>query len=188
MYAIAITDSQDIIPLDVSMLRDVTQKTLLEEGVASAVIGLALVDNKSIRNLNRQHLNHDYDTDVLSFLLECDVAARGEITPEDTPQPRPRGLGKRIEGEVVISTETAAQAAARYGWSPQNEVVLYLVHGLLHLVGYDDQSESEKRMMCTRERDILRLFNLVPRYHESEDSDTVSEGTVSIDELSGADS
>ncbi|MCH7687919.1 MAG: rRNA maturation RNase YbeY [Planctomycetes bacterium] len=193
MYEIAITDSQDIIPLDTSMLRDVTQKTLSEEGVASAVISLAFVDNETIRNLNRQYLNHDYDTDVLSFLLECDVAAGGDATPQDTSQPGPRGLGKRIEGEVVISAETAVLAAAQYAWSPRNEIMLYLVHGLLHLAGYDDCSESEKRVMRSREREILRLFNLVPRYHEPEnfDSDeprTVSEETVSIDESSGADS
>ncbi|MCH7990651.1 MAG: rRNA maturation RNase YbeY, partial [Planctomycetes bacterium] len=129
MYEIAITDSQEVVPLDASVLRDVTQKTLSEEGFASAVISLALVDNETIRNLNRQYLNHDDDTDVLSFLLECDVAAGGESTPQDISQPEPRGLGKRIEGEVVISTETAALAAAQYGWSPQNEVVLYLVPG-----------------------------------------------------------
>ncbi len=187
MYEIAITDSQEVVPLDASMLRDVTQRTLSEERVASAVISLALVDNETIRNLNRQYLNHDYDTDVLSFLLECDVAA-GDGISKDISQPGSRGLGKRIEGEVVISAETAALAAAEFGWSPQNEVVLYLVHGLLHLAGYDDQSESEKRVMRSREREILRLFNLVPRYHDPEDSETVSEETVSIDELSGADS
>ena len=187
MYEIAITDSQDIMPLDSAMLRDVTQKTLSEEGVVSAVISLALVDNDTIRNLNRQYLNHDYDTDVLSFLLECEIAS-GDAHLQDRSQPGVRGLGKRIEGEIVISTETAVLAAARYGWTPPNEIILYLVHGLLHLTGYDDQSESEKLVMRSREREILRLFNLVPRYDEQEDSETVSEQTVSIDDSSGADS
>jgi probable rRNA maturation factor len=188
MYEIAITDSQEVVLLDAPMLRDVAQKTLSEEGVASAVISLALVDNETIRNLNRQYLDHDYDTDVLSFLLECDVAASGESTPQDISQPGPRGLGKRLEGEVVISAETAALVAAEYGWSPHNEVILYLVHGLLHLTGYLDQSDSEKQMMRSREREILGLFNLVPRYHELQDSESVTHRTVSIDESSGADS
>jgi probable rRNA maturation factor len=62
-----------------------------------------------------------------------------------------------IDGEIVISTEMAVQSALRYGWSASKEMELYLVHGLLHLCGYDDGTVSERRLMRNRERSILKL-------------------------------
>ena len=71
-----------------------------------------------------------------------------------------------LDGEVIVSTEMAVQMATEYHWSPRDELVLYLVHGVLHLIGYDDQNDEDKRRMRTRERAALLNWNLTPHYTE----------------------
>ena len=135
-------------------IRRIARLVLAAEEVARATISVALVDNQAIHRLNRRHLNHDYETDVLSFLFESEPDVRGTTaTPEN-----PRGQRRRIDGEIVISAEMALQSAPRFGWSAAEELALYLVHGLLHLCGYDDGSDSERRLMRKRERAILNLL------------------------------
>ena len=71
-----------------------------------------------------------------------------------------------IEGEVIVSAEMALQMAEQYHWHGADELCLYLVHGLLHLCGYDDLTEVEQIVMRQREREILRHWNLTPHYAE----------------------
>lgn len=170
MYAIEITNSQTHIPLDDAFIREIVEKTLAAENVAEAEIGVAVVDDAEIHVLNRQYLAHDYETDVLSFLLEVE-----EIEPAGDDAPR--GAGKRIEGELAVSAQTAVNRAAEFGWSGRDELVLYLVHGLLHLCGYEDKSPTEKQAMQARERSVLALWNLTPRYDETAQADA-SAGTA----------
>ena len=146
----------------VPRLRKATHVVLDNEQVAAAEISLVLVDSTEMRTLNNRHLQHDYDTDVLSFLLDETVSA-----DQSGPGNSRRGTGKIIDGEVIVCAEMAARTAARFGWSPTDELVLYLVHGLLHLVGYDDLTETERVIMRSRERSILKQLNLTPRYSES---------------------
>ena len=130
-----------------------------------------MVDNAAIRVLNRQHLDHDYETDVLSFLFDCTEPTQDEPAVQDSTvknalvERHLRGRGKQIDGEVIVSGEMAAQQADKFGWSPRDEVVLYVVHGLLHLLGYDDKNETETRLMRSRERAILRIWNLSSGVH-----------------------
>lgn len=156
MYQIDIADTQDRLELEEQFLIQVAQKVLAAEEVAAAEISVALVDDAAIHDINRQYLGHDYPTDVISFLLDCEPA---NSTHPASPL---RGRGKRLDGEVIISTETAIQQAGDFGWSPREEVVLYLIHGLLHLVGYDDLSYTERAVMRARERAMLALFHITP--------------------------
>ncbi len=160
-YEIEIANDQETHPLDLDRLRTVVRETLQTERVMQACISVVVVDDPQIHELNREFLNHDYETDVLSFLLE-----QSQLRDPTDDEARLRAAGQRIEGEVVISADTAARMAADFDWSPEDEVVLYLVHGLLHLCGYDDLSESEQSLMRTREREILKRWNLFPRYAE----------------------
>jgi probable rRNA maturation factor len=160
MYQIDIADTQDGLELEEDFLVQVAQKVLAEEQVASAEISVALVDNAAIHDINRQYLGHDYPTDVISFLLDCEPSS-DENSSANLPADL-RGRGKRLDGEVIISTEIAIQEAGNFGWSPREEVVLYLIHGLLHLVGYDDLSSTEQKVMRARERAMLALFNITP--------------------------
>ena len=106
-----------------------------------------------IHEINRTFLNHDFPTDVISFLLEGDstsqAGARGTVR---------RGANRTLDGEVVISTDTAAKNASRHATTTEHELKLYLVHGLLHLCGYDDLTPPEKRLMRRREAEALRLL------------------------------
>lgn len=147
MYRVEITNSQSCLELDDAFLRDIVTRTLADERVASAAIGMLVVDNAAMRELNRRHLGHDYDTDVLTFPLECVDAL---------------GTGKRIEGEIVASAEMAVDRAAEFGWRPEDELTLYIVHGLLHLSGYDDTNDAKAAVMRRREREILAHWNLAP--------------------------
>jgi probable rRNA maturation factor len=161
MYQIDVADTQDCLEVDEEFLIQVAERVLAEEQVAAAEISVALVDNPTIHEINRQYLGHDYPTDVICFLLECEPAEEGSPSPNPATY---RGKGKRLDGEVIISTETAQKEAENYGWSPREEVVLYLVHGLLHLVGYDDLSSTEQSVMRARERAMLALFHISPRH------------------------
>ena len=156
MYRVDITNSQSCLELDDAFLRDVVTRTLADERVASATIGILVVDNPTIRELNRRHLAHDYDTDVLTFPFDC------VVTPgnHDVDQSTLRGAGKHIEGEIVVSAEMAVDRAAEFGWRPEDELTLYIVHGLLHLAGYDDVDDAERLQMRKRERAILAHWKL----------------------------
>jgi len=168
MYEIEISNEQSILSFDESFIREVAESVFEIEQVEAARLSIAFVDNQTMRELNVRHLNHDYDTDVLSFLLECHT---NESTDVDSNL---RGAGKSIEGEVVISAEMACQCAEEFDWTAENELVLYLVHGLLHLVGYDDLTESERELMRSRERSILQTWDLNPHY--AEDKSTALDG------------
>jgi probable rRNA maturation factor len=170
MYEIELANQQDHLEIDTDFLIGVAQRTLSEEQVRRADISIALVDNAAIWELNRQFLGHDYPTDVLSFLLE-EEPGPAELPEELGASGLPRGARRALGGEVILSTEMALQTAIQYHWSPRDEVVLYLVHGLLHLCGYDDLTEQELQIMRTREREILRHWNLLPHYTLSVEHD-----------------
>lgn len=171
-YVVDVANRQNAVRLSHRFVTKVAQATLSDEQVAVAQISVALVSNAEMHALNREYLAHDYPTDVVSFLLECEVvepkAARMPRSSRAAAVPRShrlrRGTGKRIEGEIIISTEYAVEEAARYGWPAEHEVALYLVHGLLHLCGYDDLSVPEKRRMRNRERQILGLLKIEAKY------------------------
>ncbi|MBW3540749.1 MAG: rRNA maturation RNase YbeY [Planctomycetes bacterium] len=140
-YDIQIHNGQTAYDIDPSALERIAQRTLEAECIASAEISVAVVDDAAIHELNRRWLDHDEPTDVLSFLLDERV--------DDG--------GRRIEGEVVLSAETAHRRAPEFGWDHGDELALYLVHGLLHLAGYDDLEPEARLEMRHREREILSL-------------------------------
>ena len=113
---------------------------LAEAGVKSGAISIAIVDDTTIHRLNAEFLGHDYATDVISFVLE-----------------QREGY---LEGEVVASADTAARTAERLGWPPDDELLLYIIHGTLHLVGYDDLEDTPRQIMRRREAEVLAKFGL----------------------------
>lgn len=156
MYQVDVADNQDCLPVDSEAVREVVCRTLEAEQVAAATISIAVVDNLAMHELNRQFLNHDYETDVLSFLLECS----GGAEQDEQLAGIPRGTGKTLDGEIIVSSEYAAKLAPEFGWQPLDEMTLYIVHGLLHLCGYDDLTEAELPVMRQREREVLAILGL----------------------------
>lgn len=166
-YSINITDHQTLMVVDQSFLESVIQRVLVEEQIESAVIGLALVDDREIHRLNQQYLGHDYPTDVISFPLHdsCADGATGLDADHQTYSDTEIEISSRItsiEGELIVSTETANREAAAHGWSPDAELLLYIVHGLLHVCGYDDIADEERPKMRNRERELLAHWGLRP--------------------------
>lgn len=149
MHSIAIANEQTTLALDEDRLRQAVTWILTEAKIAEATISLAVVDDPTIHELNREYLQHDYATDVLSFLLERDATS--------------------LEGEVIVSADTATTRAEDYGWSAHDELLLYVVHGTLHLVGYDDGLSQARREMRRQERACLAQFGLVHRWKEERD-------------------
>lgn len=161
-YEVEIDDSQKVLKVNHQRLTDVVRSVLAAEKCVSASISIAIVDNKTIHDLNVRYLQHDYPTDVLSFLLD------EELDPASQPIPKgaARGCGKRLEGEIVLSSEMAKTMATKYRWQPLDEVTLYAVHGLLHLCGYDDTTLKKQTLMRQREREVLEPWGLTPHYAE----------------------
>ena len=141
---ITVTNRQSTLAIERRQLGGAVRGVLHEAGVRRGSVSLALVDDPTIHDLNRRFLKHDYPTDVLSFLLE---QADGYL-----------------EGELIVSADTAACRAAQFGWTAAAELLLYVIHGALHLVGYDDQTPRQRTAMRARERDHLRRLGLEVRY------------------------
>src|SRR3954454_14743892 len=142
-FRIKVASPQDVVPLDRARLREVARAVLEGEGVAAASVSLAFVDNPTIHRLNKQFLDHDEPTDVLTFPLSGPGA-------------------KTLEGEVVIGAEVARAQSAQRGHDEQAELALYVIHGLLHLCGYDDTTTVATRRMRERERHYLQALGLPP--------------------------
>jgi probable rRNA maturation factor len=157
---IEISNQQSHVRISVRRVRQIVRAVLTSEQVAAATLSVVLADNATVRRVNREFLQHDYDTDVLSFLFESTGVSVEEPRPNGSIRP---GKGRQIDGEVLASAEMAAQMAGRFGWSTLDELTLYLVHGLLHLCGYDDLSPSEKRIMRSRERAVLAQLGISAR-------------------------
>ncbi len=121
--SVEIADEQAHLPLDRSLVRRAVRRVLREAGVRKARISVAVVDDETTARLNRRYLRHRGPADVLSFLLD---------------------ESDGLEGEVIVSAQVALRTAPQYGWPPHDELLLYVVHGMLHLVGHDDGIEMQK--------------------------------------------
>jgi probable rRNA maturation factor len=132
------------------------------EQVAAAVLSISIVDNAAIHSLNRDHLQHDYPTDVISFQLD--------FSKDDDQLSELPAAGASIEGEIIACAEMAASMAADGQWSVQDELTLYVIHGLLHICGYDDLNPDDKDVMRSRERTILSSLGLTAVYSEDVES------------------
>ena len=147
MISIEIANQQNVLEVDQQRLKAAVAMVLEEERIEDAQISLAVVDDETIHELNQRYLQHDYATDALSFVLE-----------------RSR---QRLEGQVIVSAETALAVSRRYGWEPADELLLYAIHAALHLVGVDDGTPDEREEMRRREASILSRFGLQPHWEEA---------------------
>lgn len=146
--------------VDIPALEAAVEHALQAEQVASAVLSITIVSNDEMHALNRQHLQHDYPTDVISFQLDWSSPKVDEPPLSATG----RSAAASIEGEIIVSYDYAAQSAEEGEWSTENELTLYVVHGLLHICGYDDLTPEEKLIMRGREQAILTGLGLSPIY------------------------
>lgn len=139
-YDIGLANQQAVHGVDESQLIAAARSVLRDAEYNSATISLAVVDDTTIHALNKRYLNHDWPTDVLSFLLN----------EQDG----------HLEGEVVLSADTAATSAAEIGWPAAAEQLLYVIHGMLHLVGHADDTPAAANEMRAAEIRHLEAFGI----------------------------
>jgi probable rRNA maturation factor len=98
-------------------------------------IGIRVTTDAAIHQINREHLGHDYPTDVISFAYAANPP--------------------HIEGELVVSVDTASERANDLGWSVDHELLLYVVHGTLHITGMEDHESEDRLAMRAAERLVM---------------------------------
>ncbi|MFH1856291.1 MAG: rRNA maturation RNase YbeY [Candidatus Omnitrophota bacterium] len=113
--------------------------------IKNQVLSLLFIDDKEIKKLNKIYRDKNSATDVLAFSMR---------------EGRFSGVNPEILGDVVISIETARRRARERKITTLKETLLYLIHGILHLLGYRDDSDKEKEKMKAKEKEIFsKLWN-----------------------------
>ena len=126
------------------MVRRVAKKVLETEGYREVQVSILFCSDPYIKRLNKEYREVDTSTDVLAFSMH-----EGRF-PKVHPE---------ILGDVVISLETASCQARRFRHSLDEEIALLVVHGILHLLGYDHLKKKDKELMRRKEKEILRVIS-----------------------------
>lgn len=134
--------------VDGGWVKKIVRQILKAEGVVSPYeVGLVFTDSEKVRRLNRDYRGVDESTDVLAFYM---LPQKGADSSFALP---PDGVTRL--GEVIISYPQAVEQAKEQGHSPERELALLIIHGILHLLGYDHKEPEEEAEMRTRERELL---------------------------------
>lgn len=112
-------------------------RVLRKAGVSNAEVSIVFVGSRFIRNINRLYLGHDDVTDVISF---------------------PLGDEENLEGEVYVNLDRARQQARRYGVTFGSEVARLVIHGTMHLAGFDDRDASSASQMLTEQEHHVQFW------------------------------
>lgn len=148
---IYIDNRQDLIDIDEkleALIEKVVRECLLiEDEDIDSELSISFVDNKEIRELNRDYRSKDEATDVLSFPIE-----------DDFPMPLP------ILGDIVISSEKVLEQAEEFDHSEDREISYLIAHSMFHLMGYDHLDEDEKKLMRQREKQALGNLGIDRNY------------------------
>ncbi|MEQ1824598.1 MAG: rRNA maturation RNase YbeY [Pirellula sp.] len=132
--------SQRVRSCNTNRMKKAIQRIALDYGWKQGEISVALVSDDEIHVINREHLSHDYATDVISF----DLTDGNEV----------------LDGEIIASVETADRDALEHGWSGEDELLLYVIHGMLHIIGLRDKKASETKIMRSEETHYLRWLRV----------------------------
>jgi probable rRNA maturation factor len=150
-------DEQDETPVDLDRWAQLARAALVHEGVtrAEAELNLTFVDRATMAGLNEEHLGHDGPTDVLSFPLEL---------PDEVPDGLPVLLGDVVVCPAVAAAQAAEHAGPIHDGSTEDELALLVVHGVLHVLGWDHAEPDEEAAMQALEQVLLG------RHHRGEPS------------------
>ncbi len=138
---VLISNRQDILDLDLELIKKIAEEIMkFEASPENAELSMVFCDDDFIQKLNKDYRGKNEPTDVLSFPID-----------EENFEPEIRLLG-----DIVISTETALRQADNLNHPPLFEIVFLLIHGLLHLHGYDHKLKAARKRMRDREITIFR--------------------------------
>ena len=148
---VAIASRQRVRKINRRLLKQITTALLADVKIERADLGLHLVAAPEMTRLNESFLRHAGPTDVITF-------------DYSTPRPQSPEPGPQLHGEILIGVDEAVLQARKFGTSWQSEVVRYMVHGVLHLLGFDDASVGARHKMKREEnrrlRELSRRFPL----------------------------
>lgn len=136
MIVVQLTRKSDLINVDSARVTKLVKAICSRFKLTKAVINIAMVGDDEIRILNKQFLGHDWPTDCLSFDLSDDE--------------------NKKSFELVVNTEKAVTQANLRGHLPEAESALYITHGLLHNLGFDDSEPDQAKKMHETEDEILQ--------------------------------
>jgi probable rRNA maturation factor len=142
-------DTAELDSLAERVLGRIAMEKDLDEDVE---VGVLWVDDEYIRTLNREYRGKDCPTDVLSFALQEQA--------EDEPEIYDDPFSEMLLGDVIISLETAKRQAEEFGHGLEREVAFLLVHGMLHLLGFDHEEEADRQEMRQEEEKILTALGI----------------------------
>lgn len=140
--SLAVRFDQGVKGISSAWVKKIVSNTLKVEGKAKAWVSVFLTTDKEIRAINKKYLSHDYPTDVISFGLDESPTAAKILNL----------------GDVVVSVQTAKRVSEELGISFREELARYLVHGTLHLLGYEDKSKKDYRQMHSQQEKILKMI------------------------------
>ena len=135
------TCPETISDIDISEIESICMKVINGENVNSADVNIIIVGDEDITALKKEYFDIDQTTDVISFNVSDDQDSNLEL-------------------EIVVNAELAARECKKNNFPPKSELILYIVHGLLHQLGYDDQTEDEYIKMHNRENQILEELGI----------------------------
>ena len=163
--SVTIANRQRVRKINLRLLKKIADALLTELEIKKAEIGICLVAAPEMTRLNETFLKHKGSTDVLAFDYRDSVGQASSLSHSKIPKVRDRqDTYPTLYGEISVCLDEAVLQARKFSTNWQSEVVRYLVHGVLHLVGFDDSSAGARRRMKRAEGRLLcrlsRRFSL----------------------------
>jgi probable rRNA maturation factor len=155
-------DEQSDHEIDLARWVALAQAALEAEGVeAPAEVSLIFCSEETIAELNVQFMGKTGPTDVLSFPIEAEADLSGRVPDAGSTGPgsHTTEIIPRLVGDILICPMVAARNAVEHGVGFEDEVALLVVHGVLHLLGWDHMVDAEAELMEARERELLAAHN-----------------------------
>lgn len=146
--------SEETVALVGKVLKSAADQLAVKDGCE---VSVTFVTNDAIQEINKTYRNKDVPTDVISFAME--EMGEGEIAVIDADIPT-------MLGDIIISVERATEQAESYQHSFERELCFLAVHGFLHLLGYDHETEEQEKEMFGLQETILQAFGLKREGHE----------------------
>jgi len=136
MISVAVTKAHNQIQFSSSAIKHIAEFVCTREKIKNAELSFVIVNDRTIRTINKKFLNHDYVTDVITFPLEV----------------------KAVVAEIYINAQQAKRQSKENNVTVKNEIMRLIIHGTLHAIGYDDTSPvTQKRMHSIQERYVSAL-------------------------------
>ena len=158
MIDIYAADEQTQLAIDLERWSTLCRAALVEEGVRGlAEVSLIFTSEQAMAELNEQFMGKPGPTDVLSFPIEGEPEPSGRVPDAGGTGPSEPSSNDipQLVGDIVICPSVAQRNSIEHGCSFEDEIALLIVHGVLHLRGWDHEVDEEAERMEARERDIL---------------------------------